>query len=437
MRAGRSFLVCGLLAVALAAVPASADDDDGDDAPGGGASSGATGSAGGGAGGGAGSESLGRPSITQGTGNFFADVATFGRAIGSIFSGSAAPREELAAVGLNAAARARLVAGGFTIVAERAGGLVPGNSARLFAPAGLARPAALARARQLAPAARIDRNDRYSTEAADCAGQRCFYLRQVGLVTAGEACRTPARIGMVDTGLALDHDALVGARIRAETVRGPGRAPSGQVHGTAVAALLVGRPEGPLPGLLPQAELVAIDAFHRSGGVDMADVFDVAGAIERLSQARVGVINLSFAGPANQVLESVTRAASARGIVLTAASGNAGPKAEPRYPAAYGWVVAVTAVDQDSRTYARAGQGAHVAFAAPGVGLPALNGSRPLSGTSYAVPFVTASYALALPGRARDAATRRLVAAAQDLGAPGRDPVFGHGLIRPAAACGG
>jgi hypothetical protein len=423
-------MVCGLLAFALAATPARADDD-GDDGPGGGAAASGGPSGGGG-------EGLGQPTINRGTGNFFADVATFSRAVGSIFSGRAAtPREELAAIGLDAAARARLVAGGFTIQAERQGGLVPGGTARLLAPPGLNRAAALARARQLAPGTAIDRNDRYTMQAGDCSGNRCFHLRQVGLAAAPASCRVPLRIGMVDTAVALDHAALEGARIRLETVRGPGRAPSGKLHGTAVAALLVGRADGPLPGLLPQAELVAIDAFHRTGGSDAADAFDIAGAIDRLAALHVGVINLSFAGPANQVLEAVTRAASARGIVLAAASGNAGPRAAPRYPAAYPWVVAVTAVDQESRAYVRAVQGTHVAFAAPGVGLPAPSGSRALSGTSYAVPFVTAAYALALPGRAPEAATRRLVAAAQDLGAPGRDPVFGHGLIRLGAACDG
>jgi subtilisin family serine protease len=239
---------------------------------------------------------------------------------------------------------------------------------------------------------------------------------------------------MIDTGITLAHPALAGARIQAEALRGLGRAPSAGTHGTAVAALLVGAPDGPLPGLLPGAELFAVDAFHRGQGGDVADAFDLAGALDQLVARRVAVINLSFAGPDNAVLEAATRAAAARGVVLTAAAGNGGPQAARAFPAAYGWVIAVTAVDRGAQPYVRAVQGAHLDFAAPGVGLLAPGGGRGLSGTSFAVPFVTAAYALALPREPAAAATRRLTRGAQDLGTPEPDAVFGHGLIQPQAA---
>jgi hypothetical protein len=63
------------------------------------------------------------------------------------------------------------------------------------------------------------------------------------------------------------------------------------------------------------------------------------------------------------------------------------------------------------------------------VGLPG-PGRGTLSGTSYAVPFVTAAFARAMTGSDRDAALLNLARAAVDLGAPGRDPVFGWGLVR-------
>ena len=85
----------------------------------------------------------------------------------------------------------------------------------------------------------------------------------------------------------------------------------------------------------------------------------------------------------------------------------------------------------------RAVRGNHIAFAAPGVGLPAPGRNATLSGTSYAVPFVTAAFAIAMMTEQADAALARLAASAVDLGAPGRDPVFGWGLIKqPATACG-
>jgi hypothetical protein len=143
------------------------------------------------------------------------------------------------------------------------------------------------------------------------------------------------------------------------------------------------------------------------------------------------VANLSFAGPPNDVLALATERAAARGMLLAAAAGNDGPRSPPRYPAAYPWVVAVTAVDAARRPFVRAVRGAHLAFAGPGVGLeaPGRNGAR-LSGTSYAVPAVTAAFAIAMRTSDREQALAQLAGTALDLGTPGRDPVFGWGLIR-------
>ncbi|WP_410055148.1 S8 family serine peptidase [Microvirga sp. Mcv34] len=60
------------------------------------------------------------------------------------------------------------------------------------------------------------------------------------------------------------------------------------------------------------------------------------------------------------------------------------------------------------------------------------------TGTSYAVPFVSAAAGLVLASnRALDAkAVRsRLEEYTRDLGTPGRDPTFGFGLIQMAGLC--
>src|SRR5689334_16742507 len=88
------------------------------------------------------------------------------------------------------------------------------------------------------------------------------------------------------------------------------------------------------------------------------------------------------------------------------------------------------------RPYRKANHGAYVAFAAPGVDVPAGTTSR--TGTSYAAAFVTAAVAeTVLRGLAQGppAIERRLAAAALDLGPPGRDPVFGWGLVRFPDGC--
>ena len=176
-----------------------------------------------------------------------------------------------------------------------------------------------------------------------------------------------------------------------------------QDHGTAVAALLVGRRDSPTPGLVPDARLVAVDAFYRDGGTaDRTDVMSLVTAIEALAERGVRVINLSLSGPANEVLQKAIAAAQAKGIVIVAAAGNNGAGAEPSYPAAYPGVVAVTAVDHELNVYRRATRGPYVDLAAPGVNVwtASAQGTGSLkTGTSYAVPFVSAAAGVLLASR--------------------------------------
>jgi len=215
-------------------------------------------------------------------------------------------------------------------------------------------------------------------------------------------------------------------------------------HGTAVAALLVGQPGSQTPGLLPDARLIAVDAFYRDGGTaDRTDVTSLVEAIEVLAERGVRVINMSLSGPANEILQKAIAAAQAKGIVIVAAAGNNGAGAEPSYPAAYPGVVAVTAVDHELNVYQRATRGPYVDLAAPGVNVwtASAQGTGSLkTGTSYAVPFVSATAGVLLASRPDldiTAVRTRLEEATLDLGQPGRDPTFGFGLIQMAGLCSG
>ncbi len=174
---------------------------------------------------------------------------------------------------------------------------------------------------------------------------------------------------------------------------------------------------------------------------DRADVYDLLRALDLLSRRGVQVTNLSLSGPPNALLEQLVRRLAEGGIVIVAAAGNEGPKAGPAYPAAYADVIAVTAVDRMKRPYRRAGRGEHIDLSAPGVDIwtaASISGARTKTGTSFAVPFVTA--AAALMKSANGGATvadiqDALGKSAEDLGAPGKDAVFGWGLLNARAAC--
>ncbi len=98
------------------------------------------------------------------------------------------------------------------------------------------------------------------------------------------------------------------------------------------------------------------------------------------------MINMSFSGPANRVLERLIAHAAESGIGLVAAAGNGGPGAAPAYPAAWPQVIAVTAVDAREHIYRQANQGPYVALAAPGVNIWTLH-PFPAGGCALARPM--------------------------------------------------
>lgn len=350
-----------------------------------------------------------------------------------------AARDELVVLGLDAAGRAELERLGYRLLREDA----PSRLTLLQLPAGVSVEAALDAVATLLPAALVAPNSYYRNQAAtECTAGICGSWVLAGYEPPTAQCTFAPLIGVVDTGVNLAHEMLDGADITLERFGDPVADPSGLRHGTAVVALLVGDPEGRVPGMLPAAKLRVADPFiTAAGGDERADAYGLYLAIASLLTAKVEIINLSLAGPGNALIERAVADADAAGIPIVAAVGNDGPRSGPRYPAAYASVVAVTAVDGDNRVYRRAGQGEHVDFAAPGVGIAtaaSVRGVRAQTGTSFAAPFVTVAFAAArsrLPQAMLTELQAAVAAGSIDLGEPGRDPVFGDGLVQIGSPC--
>lgn len=238
------------------------------------------------------------------------------------------------------------------------------------------------------------------------------------------------RVGLVDGGVDARHVALRGVALHAHGCDGhsvPDR------HGTAVASLLVGR-DPPFSGSAPQGTLYAADIY--CGDPAHGSLQAVLEALAWLAQQRVPVINLSIVGAPNRLLEQAVLALLARGHLLVAAVGNDGPAAPPLYPAAYPGVVGVSAVDARRQVLPEAAQGPQVMFVAPGAGLAVAGldgrGYVAARGTSFAAPLVAGLLARRMPTLGAEPARRALAllaGEALDLGAPGRDPVYGIGLL--------
>lgn len=324
-------------------------------------------------------------------------------------------RSELLAVDPSPEGRRAMADAGFAVVREeRVEGL--GLTVLVLAPpprTPLRR--ALDRLRRLDPGGAYELNHVYAPSG------------EVGTAAAGTPPPASAagirqgggRLGLIDTGLDRRHPAIAGASIRE---RGFAGAPRPGAHGTAVASLLVGR-SGAFSGAAPGADLWAADIYGGSpaGGSSTA----VALALGWMAENDVAVVNISLVGPRNALVETAIRRASARGVLIVAAVGNDGPAAPPLYPASYPEVVGVTAVNARGRVLPEAGRGPQVDFAAPGADMAAAGpgqGYVSVRGSSFAAPLVAGLLA-------REGRVAALEARARDLGARGRDPVYGAGLV--------
>lgn len=274
----------------------------------------------------------------------------------------------------------------------------------LGVPAGSATAALLERLRALDPEGHYDFNHVYTGSGAAPAAE--IPRAAMPSSTAGSPA-SEVRVGLVDSGIDTGHRALRDARIRPWGCDGVAHP---DAHGTAVAALIIGRDER-FRGAVAGAQLFAADIYCASPSGGSAG--QIAAALGWLAREQVGVINLSLVGPPNQALERMVAAMVARGHLLVAAVGNDGPAAPPLYPASYPGVVGVTGVDRRGRPLPEAARGPQVLFAAPGNNMASASPGeppyRPVRGTSFAAPIVAGLLAPALPRpdrrKARDAVT--------------------------------
>jgi len=163
------------------------------------------------------------------------------------------------------------------------------------------------------------------------------------------------------------------------------------------------------------------------------------------------IVNLSLGGSHSGLLEDAVERASAAGAVLVAAAGNE-DTAAPSYPAGYPEVISVSAVNRGLRITSYSNYGTTIDLAAPGGELSwwddtggvlstyrGENGEpyQSSQGTSMAAPHVSGVAALMLsanPSLTSAELQSILETTALDLGVPGKDTFYGHGLVDAAAA---
>lgn len=241
------------------------------------------------------------------------------------------------------------------------------------------------------------------------------------------------KVAVIDSGADLGHAELQG--VAAGSYDALGGAEEPHAHGTAMAAAIMAQAQ--LQGIAPAARLLSARAFSGAAAPGAANgtTYHILASLDWAAGQGARVFNLSFAGPQDRLLSRALAGAKAKGIVAVAAAGNGGAKAAPLYPGADPSVIAVTATDADDKPFAGANRGDYVALAAPGVDVLAAEPQGRYafsSGTSIAAAHVSGLVALLLekrPDLDPDAVRKLLADSAIDLGAKGKDPVFGAGRI--------
>ncbi len=315
---------------------------------------------------------------------------------------------------------AELTGSGFEVIAREQLAAVDGTLLLLRGPAQLSGEAALDTLETIADPDSFGYNHLFDSSSVQTKRAR------VNTVPDRRACGCD--IGLIDTGVAtglayFKHVTLVQRAFNAKD-------PLPKLHGTAVAHLMAGTTRSPARA----TKIYVADIF---GGPreTSGSSFALIKALDWLAAQGVPVINISLSGPRNPAVAKAIARVTRKGHTIVAAAGNDGPAAPPVFPGAYEGVIGVTAVDGANRVYRYANRGTYVDFSARGVAVPAIDAKgavRDATGTSFAAPIIAARLAGQLrspDGAAAQKAIRALEAEARDLGPPGRDTIYGAGLV--------
>lgn len=245
---------------------------------------------------------------------------------------------------------------------------------------------------------------------------------------------TGCKIGIVDTGIDADHEALAGrigdAKDFTDSRYGPG---DFQSHGSHCAGTMVGKSVGIAPdGMVWSAKGLGDNGSGSSQ--------QIVRALDWLGAQGVHVINMSLGSPyPDPYIRRAIETLEAAGIPVICAMGNSGPGQNTgEYPGMWPVVTGVAAVDRELKIAEFSSRSHEVDIAAPGVNIlsaRAGGGYVEYSGTSMATPATVGCYALAwaagVGGRLSASIRRKMYESAHDIDVKGRDSNAGHGFVNP------
>ncbi len=283
----------------------------------------------------------------------------------------------------------------------------------------------------------LDQGSGAPAPAAQNSGDSAQYIvAKLGLVEAhGIATGKNIKVAVIDSEIDSQHPDLAGV-VKGNFDALPSTDQTPHPHGTGMAGAIGSHQR--LLGIAPGANILGVRAFGISDSGPQGTSMNIVKGLEWAVAQGAQVINMSFAGPRDPILEQAIKSLKDRGIIMIAATGNAGAKSPPLFPGADPNVIGVSATDQDDKTYKNAVRGKQVAIAAPGVDIlvPAPGGGYQLTtGTSVAAAHISGVVALMLERNPRltPAEVRAILLATAKKLPQGKNEI-GAGLVDPVQA---
>jgi membrane-anchored mycosin MYCP len=298
-----------------------------------------------------------------------------------------------------------------------------------------------------------------------------YWLADSGITKAWEVSKgAGVKVAVIDSGIDAQHPDLKGAVVGGYDASGSGQ-PDGQKsvgskpeHGTLVATMLAGRghqPASPSPspspgpagtppdgitGVAPEAQLLSVSTWLGSANPSgKSDQDQIPEAVRWAVDNGAKVINISLGSTTPQWPQSWDAAflyAEQKDVVIVAAAGNRiGGNAQVGAPATIPGVLTVAGLDRrNAASVDASSQGISIGVAAPAEnlvgGLPGGSYAE-WAGTSGSTPIVAGVAALIRskwPAMSAEQVINRIVSTAKDAGAPGKDPLYGYGILNAEAA---
>jgi len=256
------------------------------------------------------------------------------------------------------------------------------------------------------------------------------------------------KICIIDTGYNYDHGDLPEAGVSGYTGYLNNHIDwkqDGHGHGTHVAGIIgaLNNDKG-VVGVAPHVNLPLHIVRLFDDGADYVWASDVISAVQECVNAGSNVVNMSLGRngePMQSEINAYRKFLYDDNVLVVSASGNSGASSNAKfYPAAYENVISVASVAENSLRDSFSTHNDQVNLAAPGSHILSTfknGGYSRLSGTSMSAPHVSGVAALVWSHfRSKPAIEikRALFDSATDLGPPGRDNYYGHGLLNAKEA---